>query len=75
MTLRVRVYRPSSMRAGGGIGLPLVIHVHGGGFVGTAVQSDWVNSHLDAHIAENIRAGMTRDEARRDALLKLGGLA
>jgi acetyl esterase len=23
-----------------------VLHVHGGGFVGTAVQSDWINSHL-----------------------------
>lgn len=40
--LQVRVYRPSTGRAG----LPLVLHVHGGGFVGTAVQSDWVNSHL-----------------------------
>ena len=31
---------------GGSTGLPLVLPVHGGGFVGTAVQSDWVNSHL-----------------------------
>jgi acetyl esterase len=23
-----------------------VLHVHGGGFVGTAAQSDWINSHL-----------------------------
>jgi putative ABC transport system permease protein len=37
--------------------------------------ADELNSHLEAHIAENIRAGMTRDDARRDALLKLGGLA
>lgn len=37
----VRVHRPSA-----GDDLPLVLHVHGGGFVGTAVQSDWVNSHL-----------------------------
>ncbi len=43
--LRVRVYRPSPRR-GGSTSLPLVLHVHGGGFVGTAVQSDWVNSHL-----------------------------
>ncbi|MBM0231101.1 alpha/beta hydrolase [Micromonospora sp. STR1_7] len=43
--LRVRVYRPSPGR-GGSTALPLVLHVHGGGFVGTAVQSDWVNSHL-----------------------------
>jgi acetyl esterase len=46
--LRVRVYRPSPGR--GGDGLPLVLHVHGGGFVGTAVQSDWVNSHLAARL-------------------------
>jgi acetyl esterase len=41
----VRVYRPSASSA-----LPLVIHVHGGGFVGTAVQCDWINSHLAAHL-------------------------
>ncbi|MGA4988102.1 alpha/beta hydrolase [Nonomuraea bangladeshensis] len=40
--LPVRVHRPE----GGDADLPLVLHVHGGGFVGTAVQSDWVNSHL-----------------------------
>lgn len=45
--LPVRVYRPAG-HAGGD--LPLVLHVHGGGFVGTAVQSDWVNSHLAAHL-------------------------
>lgn len=48
-TIRIRVYRPSPGRGGsdaGPIGLPLVLHVHGGGFVGTAAQSDWVNSHL-----------------------------
>ena len=45
--LRVRVYRPSGRRRRG---LPLVVHVHGGGFVGTAVQSDWVNSHLAARL-------------------------
>ncbi|MEU0740466.1 alpha/beta hydrolase [Streptomyces sp. NPDC006134] len=47
--LPVRVYRPASGRDGDGTDrtdLPLVLHVHGGGFVGTAVQSDWVNSHL-----------------------------
>ncbi|MFD0901278.1 alpha/beta hydrolase [Actinomadura sediminis] len=42
----VRVYRPSSGRDD----LPLVLHVHGGGFVGTAVQSDWVNAHLAARL-------------------------
>ena len=30
--------------------LPLVLHVHGGGFVGTAVQSDWINSHLAGRV-------------------------
>ncbi|MFI7443902.1 alpha/beta hydrolase [Nonomuraea indica] len=50
--LRVRVYRPSLGRGDGAdrAGLPLVLHVHGGGFVGTAVQSDWVNSHLAARL-------------------------
>lgn len=46
-TLRVRTYRPSGTETDG---LPLVLHVHGGGFVGTAVQSDWVNSHLAARL-------------------------
>lgn len=44
--LPVRVYRPAQ-RSGD---LPLVLHVHGGGFVGTAAQSDWVNSHLAARL-------------------------
>ncbi|MFI7705582.1 alpha/beta hydrolase [Nonomuraea sp. NPDC049480] len=43
--LPVRVYRPLAAGA-----LPLVIHVHGGAFVGTAAQCDWVNSHLAAHL-------------------------
>ncbi|MEV4539643.1 alpha/beta hydrolase [Asanoa sp. NPDC049518] len=47
--LRVRVYRPSPARAGT-TALPLVLHVHGGGFVGTAVQSDWINSHLAGRV-------------------------
>ena len=46
--LPVRVHRPSVGRGGGG--LPLVVHVHGGAFVGTAAQSDWVNSHLAARL-------------------------
>jgi predicted permease len=37
--------------------------------------ADELTSNLQAHIADNVRAGMTLDEARRDALLKLGGLA
>ncbi|MEU5950844.1 alpha/beta hydrolase [Streptomyces sp. NPDC047525] len=49
----VRVHRPSHGRSSEDAGqpdLPLVLHVHGGGFVGTAVQSDWVNSHLAAQL-------------------------
>src|SRR5690242_6626152 len=50
-----------------------------GGLFGKARRdqdlADELSSHLDAHIADNIRAGMTPDRARRDALLKLGGLA
>ncbi|MFJ9455350.1 alpha/beta hydrolase [Kitasatospora sp. NPDC101447] len=51
--LPVRVYRP--VAAGDGADdartdLPLVVHVHGGGFVGTAAQCDWTNSHLAAHL-------------------------
>src|SRR5215813_14893707 len=37
--------------------------------------ADELNTHLDAHIADNVRAGLAFDDARRDALLKLGGLA
>ncbi|MFC0597888.1 alpha/beta hydrolase [Streptomyces palmae] len=44
----VRVYRPAS--ATDGESLPLVLHVHGGAFVGTAVQCDWANSHLAARL-------------------------
>src|SRR5688572_20904886 len=33
-----------------------------------------LKSHLDLHIADNIRAGMTPDEARRQALIALGGV-
>src|SRR5580765_4239410 len=37
--------------------------------------ADELNSHLAAHIDDNVRAGMTREAARREALLRLGGLA
>ena len=33
-----------------------------------------LESHLQLHIADNLRSGMSAQEARRDALLKLGGL-
>ena len=32
-----------------------------------------LQSHLELHIADNLRRGMTPEEARRVALLKLGG--
>jgi len=33
-----------------------------------------MESHLDLHIEDNLRAGMTPQEARRQALIKLGGI-
>lgn len=51
--LRVRVYRPARTEDNEDAtrtDLPLVVHVHGGGFVGTAVQCDWANSHLAARL-------------------------
>ena len=33
-----------------------------------------LESHLQLHIEDNLRSGMTAQEARRQALLKLGGL-
>lgn len=33
-----------------------------------------IESHLQMHIEDNLRSGMTLKEARRDALMKLGGL-
>jgi putative ABC transport system permease protein len=35
--------------------------------------SEELASHLDLHVADNLRAGMNPEEARRAALLKLGG--
>ncbi|WAX57869.1 alpha/beta hydrolase [Jatrophihabitans cynanchi] len=49
----VRVYRPDRTGGDGPAArsqLPLVVHVHGGGFVGTAVQCDWTNSYLAARL-------------------------
>lgn len=51
--LPVRVYRPlptGDGEAAARSDLPLVVHVHGGGFVGTAVQCDWTNSRLAARL-------------------------
>jgi putative ABC transport system permease protein len=33
-----------------------------------------MESHLEMHIEDNLRAGMTAEEARRQALIKLGGV-
>jgi hypothetical protein len=33
-----------------------------------------IESHLQLHIADNVRLGMTPEEARREALIKLGGI-
>ncbi len=33
-----------------------------------------MDSHLQLHIEDNLRAGMSREEARRQALIKLGGI-
>src|SRR6266540_3370246 len=35
---------------------------------------DEIESHLQLHIEDNLRLGMTPDEARRQALIKLGGV-
>lgn len=50
-TVPVRVHRPAASRHQHSAGpLPLVLQVHGGGFVGTATQNDWINSHLAARL-------------------------
>src|ERR1700681_353191 len=36
--------------------------------------ADEMASHLQMHIEDNLRAGMSAQEARRQALLKLGGI-
>lgn len=33
-----------------------------------------MESHLQMHVDDNLRAGMTPEEARRQALIKLGGV-
>jgi predicted permease len=37
-------------------------------------MADEIEAHLQLHTADNLRAGMPPDEARRDAILKLGGV-
>jgi predicted permease len=37
--------------------------------------ADELQSHIELHVADNLRAGMTPDEARRRALAKLGSVA
>jgi hypothetical protein len=37
-------------------------------------MAEELESHLEMHIADNVRAGMSPEEARRQALIKLGGL-
>lgn len=39
-----------------------------------AVRAAELESHLAMHIEEKVRAGMALEEARRDALIKLGGM-
>jgi macrolide transport system ATP-binding/permease protein len=36
--------------------------------------ADEIESHLQMHIADNLRSGMRPEQARRDAILKLGGV-
>src|ERR1700758_3052466 len=33
-----------------------------------------VESHLSLHVEDNLRSGMTQDEAQRQALIRLGGI-
>ncbi len=49
-SLPVRVYRRSPRRGDPETDLPLVLHVHGGGSTGTAVQCDWLNGHIAARL-------------------------
>src|SRR5438105_15324504 len=34
-----------------------------------------LDAHIEAHIQDNLRAGMTPEQARRTALIRLGGMA
>jgi macrolide transport system ATP-binding/permease protein len=37
-------------------------------------MQDEIESHIAMHVADNVRTGMTDEEAQRDAVLKLGGI-
>src|SRR6476660_2291197 len=46
-------------------------------FFPTRAENDFdaeLDSHLRMHVDENIRSGMNAEEARRDALMRLGGM-
>jgi hypothetical protein len=49
-----------------------------GGLFGKARQeremAEELEGHLEMHIQDNLRRGMTPEAARRDALIKLGGI-
>jgi putative ABC transport system permease protein len=54
------------------------LHRLGGSFVSSRRDRDFddeLESHLQLHIADKIRSGMTAAEARREALIALGGVA
>jgi hypothetical protein len=61
-TIRVRVYRPKDSAARN---LPLVLHIHGGGYVGSAVQCDWINSHMAARASALVVSVEHRDDRER----------
>ena len=49
-----------------------------GGFIGRARRerelAAEIETHLQMHVEDNLRAGMSAEEARREALMKLGGV-
>jgi putative ABC transport system permease protein len=57
--------------------LPTWLRRFGGGFGKARRDRELaaeLDAHLQAHVDDNIRSGMTIDAARRDALLRLGGI-
>ncbi len=45
-----------------------------GGELADRELSAELESHLQMHMDDNVRSGMSPDQARRDALIKLGGV-